>query len=148
MGISGQLMCAATISTLISHFCHLGYGVNQYVIFLLGLIIGAILYAIIGIIKVFLNVNEVVSSIMFNWSIYFLTILILKTYVPQNSSNNFIKSIDNQLLFRTQIAKQYFVFISIIVITSLIDCCFYLSFFKLHNFWKKAKSNWFECELC
>ena len=105
MGISGQLMCAATVSTLISHFCHLGYGVNQFVIFLLGLVIGAILSTIIGIIKVFLNVNEVVSSIMFNWIIYFLTILILKTYVPQNSSNNFTKPIDNQLLFRMQIAN-------------------------------------------
>jgi simple sugar transport system permease protein len=66
MGISGQLMCAATVSTLISHFCHLGHGANQIVIFLFGLIIGAILSATIGIIKVFLNVNEVVSSIMLN----------------------------------------------------------------------------------
>ena len=66
MGISGQLMCAATISTLISHFCHLGHGVNQIVIFLLGLVVGAILSTTIGIIKVFLNVNEVVSSIMLN----------------------------------------------------------------------------------
>ena len=66
MGISGQLMCAATISTLISHFCHLGHGVNQIVIFLLGLVVGAMLSTTIGIIKVFLNVNEVVSSIMLN----------------------------------------------------------------------------------
>ena len=136
MGISGQLMCAATVSTLISHFCYLGYGVNQFVIFLLGLIIGAILSAIIGIIKVFLNVNEVVSSIMFNWIIYFLTILVLKTYVPQNSSNNFTKPIDNQLLFRTQIANQYFAFIPIIIFTSLLVAFIYL-FLNYTTFGKK-----------
>ena len=136
MGISGQLMCAATVSTLVSHFCHLGYGVNQFVIFLLGLVIGAILSTIIGIIKVFLNVNEVVSSIMFNWIIYFLTILILKTYVPQNSSNNFTKPIDNQLLFRMQIANQYFAFIPIVIIASLLVGFIYL-FLNYTTFGKK-----------
>lgn len=136
MGISGQLMCAATVSTLISHFCHLGYGVNQFVIFLLGLVIGAILSTIIGIIKVFLNVNEVVSSIMFNWIIYFLTILILKTYVPQNSSNNFTKPIDNQLLFRMQITNQYFSFIPIVIIASLLVGFIYL-FLNYTTFGKK-----------
>lgn len=126
MGISGQLMCAATISTLISHFCYLGHGVNQIVIFLLGLVVGAILSTIIGIIKVFLNVNEVVSSIMFNWIIYFLTIFILKTYVPQNSSNSFTKPIDNLLLFRTRISNQYFAFIPIIIIASFLVGFIYL----------------------
>ncbi len=126
MGISGQLMCSATVSTLISHSCNLGYGGNQVVIFLLGLIIGAILSAIIGIIKVFLNVNEVVSSIMLNWIIYFLTILILKTYVPQNSSNNFTKPIDNHLLFRSQISNQYFAFVPIITVSLLLVGFIYL----------------------
>lgn len=126
MGISGQLMCAATVSTLISHFCHLGHGTNQIVIFLLGLVIGAILSATIGIIKVFLNVNEVVSSIMLNWIIYFLTILILKTYVPQNSSNNFTKPIDNPLLFRAQLSNQYFAFIPIIIIATCLVGFVYL----------------------
>lgn len=126
MGISGQLMCVATVSTLISHSCHLGSGANQVVIFLLGLIIGAMLSAIIGIIKVFLNVNEVVSSIMFNWIIYFLTILILKKYVPQNSSNNFTKPIDDHLLFRTQISNQYFAFVPIILVTFFLVGFIYL----------------------
>lgn len=116
MGISGQLMASATISTLVCHFGNIPKGLNQFTLIILGILIGATISGIIGFLKAFLNVNEVVSSIMLNWIIYFLSILILKIYVPKNSSNTYTKPIANDLIFRMQISNQYVSFIPIVII--------------------------------
>lgn len=88
IGISGQMVAGATGATLICHFAGLGQGPNQFVIILVSMLLGAFFAAIVGALKAFLRVNEVVSSIMFNWIIYFMSILILaSTPIPHDGSN-------------------------------------------------------------
>jgi simple sugar transport system permease protein len=66
IGISGQMIVAGTVGTIISHLFNLGKGFNQIVVLLMCIIFGSLVAMLVGALKAFLNVNEVVSSIMLN----------------------------------------------------------------------------------
>lgn len=66
IGISGQMVMGGTIGTIICHLCKIPTGVNQFVIIIASMAGGAFIAGIIGALKAYLRVNEVVSSIMFN----------------------------------------------------------------------------------
>lgn len=78
MGVSGQMIAGATAATMFAHYVQLPNGVGQIVILLISVMVAMFVAGLIGAMKAYLNVNEVVSSIMFNWIIYFLSVFTLK----------------------------------------------------------------------
>ena len=104
IGISGQMVVAGTVGTIISHLLGLGKGVNQIVVLFMCMVFGSLVAILVGALKAFLNVNEVVSSIMLNWIAYFFSILVLsKLPIPTSSSGDTTAQINSDLLFRLDI---------------------------------------------
>lgn len=118
IGISGQMVAGATGATLICHLAGLGSGANQFVILLVSMALGAFMAALVGAMKAFLRVNEVVSSIMFNWIIYFMSILILGSIsaIPHDSSNLNTNAPANDILLRLNGES----FVPLIIITIIL----------------------------
>ncbi|MDR0740011.1 MAG: ABC transporter permease [Mycoplasmataceae bacterium] len=78
IGISGQMMFGAAVATVLAqHMINVPNGLSQLLLVLISVISAAAISTLIGVFKSFLNVNEVVSSIMFNWIIYFIATLML-----------------------------------------------------------------------
>jgi len=105
IGISGQMLMGGTVGTIVCHLGKLAPGANQVVVLLVSMLSGAAVAALVGVLKAFLNVNEVVSSIMLNWIIYFLTILLLASLVnagliAKDTSGMNTNAPANALLFR------------------------------------------------
>ena len=72
IGISGQMLFGAQLATLMSWYIPTIPNVaGQLVIIVISMVAGAIISTLIGLLKVLLNINEVISSIMFNWIIYY-----------------------------------------------------------------------------
>jgi simple sugar transport system permease protein len=67
IGISGQMMFGAAVATVLAqHMINVPNGLSQLLLVLISVISAAAISTLIGVFKSFLNVNEVVSSIMFN----------------------------------------------------------------------------------
>ncbi|MBQ6970171.1 ABC transporter permease [bacterium] len=66
MGVSGQMFAGAIAATFVAHKLGLPTGLSQVVMLLVAIGAATIVAVAIGAMKVFLNVNEVVSSIMLN----------------------------------------------------------------------------------
>lgn len=66
IGISGQMVAGGTAATIICHLAKLPVGVNQFVIVIASMAVGALVAGMVGALKAYLRINEVVSSIMFN----------------------------------------------------------------------------------
>lgn len=83
MGISGQMLAGATAATIFAWAFKDVFpnGLGQIMILLVSIAIGMLFAGLIGVLKAYLNVNEVVSSIMLNWIIYYISILILNQCV-------------------------------------------------------------------
>lgn len=81
IGCSGQYMagCSAAL------YAALKWGWGWFPCLVFALIAGAILGAIVGVLKAYLNVNEVISGIMLNWIMLYLTNTIL-TFVKDKAS--------------------------------------------------------------
>lgn len=101
IGISGQMVMGGTLGTIICHLGHADPGVNQFVVVLASMFGGAFVAALIGALKAYLKVNEVVSSIMFNWIIYFMSILLLANLdIPHTGSELLTAAPADNLLLR------------------------------------------------
>ncbi|XQP55240.1 MAG: ABC transporter permease [Mycoplasmoidaceae bacterium] len=101
IGISGQMVAGATGATIICHLSKLGTGANQFVIVLVSMLLGALFASLVGAMKAFLRINEVVSSIMLNWIIYFMSILTLSSLpIPTDTSQLNTLAPDDSLLLR------------------------------------------------
>lgn len=73
IGAAGQY----TIGAGVSLFCALQLHLPWYVCMIAAVVSGALLASIVGLLKSFLNVNEVISGIMLNWiSLYFVNIIL------------------------------------------------------------------------
>ncbi len=81
IGCSGQYMagCCAAL------YAALKWGWGWFPCLIFALIAGALLGAIVGVLKAYLNVNEVISGIMLNWIMLYLTNTIL-TFVKDKAS--------------------------------------------------------------
>lgn len=67
IGISGQMLIAAFISTITVGYATLPAGIAKPLVIVIGIIAGALVGALIGFLKYKFNINEVVSSIMINY---------------------------------------------------------------------------------
>lgn len=78
IGISGQMLGSGMIMLLVVKNMHDAQVVmpnvlGQFFTLLIAMIAGGLFALFIGILKVFLKINEVVSSILLNWIIFFIT---------------------------------------------------------------------------
>jgi len=117
IGISGQMVWAGTMGLLITHLRPAGPGGNQIVILIVCILSGAAIAAISGALKAFLNVNEVVSSIMLNWIIYYMSILILSTSGIKTDSSGLATDLpDASLILKSSIGGHEYSMIPLIII--------------------------------
>ncbi|MCQ2792992.1 MAG: ABC transporter permease [Bacilli bacterium] len=84
IGASGQYLVASCITLLCSLVLHLPW----YVCTILAIIGGAIMGSLVGLLKAYFNVNEVISSIMLNWIALYVVNLIIKKSPAWNDSVN------------------------------------------------------------
>jgi simple sugar transport system permease protein len=68
IGISGQMLFGGIFAVIIGQnfLGGMPMGVGQLIIILLGIVGGMFVAGLVGVLKAYLNVNEVVSSILFN----------------------------------------------------------------------------------
>ena len=73
IGVSGQMLTAGFLATILVGYSKLPPPLSIPLVLLIGLAAGAMLGAISGWLKYRFNVHDVVSSIMFNYFVSFLT---------------------------------------------------------------------------
>jgi simple sugar transport system permease protein len=67
IGISGQMFFGAAVATIVAqHMINVPNGLSQIILLLISVVSAMLISMMIGVLKAYLNVNEVVSSIMFN----------------------------------------------------------------------------------
>ena len=79
IGVSGQMLLSGFLATILVGYSQLTPATAIPLILVIGLVAGAFLGGIIGWLKYRFNVHEVVSSIMFNYIVSFLTGYFIKT---------------------------------------------------------------------
>lgn len=110
IGISGQMLAAGTVviffTTKIPGMEAIPNGVGQILTLLVAMITGSLIATLVGALDVYLRVNSVVSSILLNWIIYFLSFFLLATYARAGSVSepltNSVFIPDNFRLWDTQ----------------------------------------------
>ncbi|WP_084277114.1 ABC transporter permease [Ureaplasma canigenitalium] len=91
IGISGQMLGAGLIMLLVVKNMELA-NINmpkwagQFFLLVIGMLAGAMFTVFIGILKIFLKINEVVSSILLNWIIFYITRYVV--FTSQNKIYN------------------------------------------------------------
>jgi simple sugar transport system permease protein len=82
IGISGQMLAAGFIATIFVGYSNLAPGIARPLVILIGIITGALMGALVGWLKYKFNIHEVVSTIMFNYMISYITGFFINNYFP------------------------------------------------------------------
>jgi simple sugar transport system permease protein len=80
IGVSGQMLGAGFIASIIVGYSGLDGFIAKPLVVLIGMGAGALIGALIGILKYRFNINEVVSSIMLNYILQYATSFFINTY--------------------------------------------------------------------
>ncbi|MDO4965158.1 MAG: ABC transporter permease [Lachnospiraceae bacterium] len=80
IGISGQMMAAGFISTILVGYSELNAFVARPLVVLIGFIVGALVGGLVGYLKYQFNINEVVSTIMINYIFRYIITFFINTY--------------------------------------------------------------------
>ncbi len=79
IGVSGQMLAAGFIATVLVGYSSLSAGLAMPAVILVGLLTGAAVGGLIGFLKYRFNINEVVSSIMINYIIQYVVSFFINT---------------------------------------------------------------------
>lgn len=94
IGISGQMLAAGTFIVFLTTkwipMDTIPSGAGQLLILLMGMLVGGLVATMIGAMDVYLRINSVVSSILLNWIIYFLSFFLLATFAGGESAGGII----------------------------------------------------------
>lgn len=106
IGVSGQMLTAGFVSTIIVGYSPLNSVLAKPLVLLIGIVVGALVGGLIGWLKYKFNINEVVSSIMINYiAQYVISFLINTFYVDPVSRQSRLISPESRLtLVDTKIA--------------------------------------------
>ena len=80
IGVSGQMLLAGFLATITIGYSGLNWILAKPLVLIIGLIAGGLLGGIIGLLKYKFNINEVVSSIMFNYIIQYVLSFFIHSY--------------------------------------------------------------------
>ncbi len=94
IGVSGQMLFAGYFATVIIGYSGLSAIIAKPLVLVVGIIAGALLGGLVGLLKYKFNINEVVSSIMFNYIIqYVMSFFIHSNYIdPVSRQSTYISS--------------------------------------------------------
>lgn len=92
IGISGQMMAAGFVSTILVGYSSLAAGIAKPVAILIGFAVGALIGALVGFLKYRFNINEVVSTIMINYIVRYIVTFFINMYFidPVSRQSNLI----------------------------------------------------------
>ena len=79
IGVSGQMLAAGFIATITVGYSTLAAPIAKPLVLLIGIVAGMAVGALIGFLKYRFNINEVVSSIMINYIVQYLTSFFINT---------------------------------------------------------------------
>jgi simple sugar transport system permease protein len=79
IGVSGQMLAAGFVATILVGYSDLSAWVARPLVLIVGAVAGALVGALIGFLKHRFNINEVVSSIMLNYTLQYLVTFFIKT---------------------------------------------------------------------
>ena len=107
IGVSGQMLTAGFIATVIAGYSTLGAGLAKPLALVIGIIVGAFVGGVIGFFKYKFNINEVVSSIMINYIAQYIISFFIKTnYVnPVSRQSQVVSQESRWSLMNTEIGN-------------------------------------------
>ena len=86
IGVSGQMLAAGFIATVTVGYSELPAAVAKPLVLLIGIVVGMLVGALVGFLKYRFNINEVVSTIMINYIVQYLTSFFINTrYIDEIS---------------------------------------------------------------
>ncbi len=93
IGVSGQMLLSGYLATVLVGYSELTGAVAKPMALIVGILAGALLGGLVGVLKYKFNINEVVSTIMFNYIIqYVLSFFIHSYYIdPVSRQSKYIK---------------------------------------------------------
>lgn len=99
IGIPGQMLGSGLMVLVISKAISdtgvvLPSGLGPIISILVAVFFGVLISTIVSLLKVFLNVNDVVSSILLNWIIFFIVRLVVFKFYNPDPNSLFSQSID------------------------------------------------------
>lgn len=88
IGISGQMLAAGTVVVILTQLISqntsipnwVGFGLGQLFILVIAMAVSSLIAFLVGIMQNYLKINGVVSAILLNWIIYFISFFVLATY--------------------------------------------------------------------
>lgn len=80
IGVSGQMLAAGFTATIIVGYSGLGAVAAKPLVILIGILVGGIAGAVVGFLKYRFNINEVVSTIMFNYIFQYVVSFFINMY--------------------------------------------------------------------
>lgn len=80
IGVSGQMLAAGLTATIIIGYSNLNAVVAKPLVVIIGALVGGLAGAVVGYLKYRFNINEVVSTIMFNYIFQYVGSFIINTY--------------------------------------------------------------------
>lgn len=106
IGVSGQMLLAGYVATVLVGYSELNGILAKPLVLLIGIIVGAIYGGIVGWLKYKFNINEVVSTIMFNYIVqYVLSFFINSYYIdPVSRQSKYIRSSARLTFMNVEIA--------------------------------------------
>lgn len=107
IGVSGQMLTAGFITTLLVGYSSLAAPVAKPLVLVIGIITGAMVGGIIGWLKHRFNINEVVSSIMINYIAQYVISFFINTYYvnPVSRQSNVVSGAARLTLMDTPVAN-------------------------------------------
>lgn len=132
IGIPGQLLMGGLMALIITTAIDktgvkLPPGLGPIITLLIAVFFASLVAGIISLLKIYLNVNDVVSSILLNWIIFFITRLVIYKFYNPNPTSIFSQSIDFPEQFRMIIPElggwvpSLIIFASLVVVISIIS---------------------------
>lgn len=80
IGVSGQMLISGYFATIIIGYSGLNAYIAKPLVLIVGIIVGGIIGGLVGLLKHKFNINEVVSSIMFNYIIQYVLSFFIHSY--------------------------------------------------------------------
>ena len=86
IGVSGQMLAAGFVATVTVGYSEMTAVIAKPLVILIGIVVGMLVGALVGFLKYRFNINEVVSTIMINYIVQYLTSFFINTrYIDEIS---------------------------------------------------------------
>ena len=80
IGVSGQMLAAGFTATVLVGYSGLGSVIAKPLVIIVGMVVGGLAGALVGFLKYRFNINEVVSTIMLNYTFQYVVSFMINTY--------------------------------------------------------------------